>query len=86
MKDYVRKPDGQMVALLRDAHATREVLRERDEHLLRSLPPARHVVLYDRDATREAVLVSQALENALRSMLLLLGLRLVVGQDLGDDW
>src|SRR6476620_12739542 len=45
---------------------------ERHEHLLRSLPPPGHIILHDRDATREAVLISQPLENPLRRMLLLL--------------
>src|SRR3954471_20156908 len=47
-------------------------MHQRDEHLLRSLPPAGHVILHDRDPTREAVLISQPLENPLRRMLLLL--------------
>src|SRR4051812_6574923 len=47
-------------------------MHQRYEHLLRSLPPAGHIILHDRDATREAVLISQPLENPLRRMLLLL--------------
>src|SRR3954462_8017338 len=47
-------------------------MHQRYEHLLRSLPPAGHVILHDRDPTREAVLISQPLENPLRRMLLLL--------------
>src|SRR3954447_14984866 len=48
-------------------------MHQRYEHLLRSLPPAGHVILHDRDPAREAVLISQPLENPLRRMLLLFG-------------
>ena len=60
-------------------------MHQRHEHLLRPLPPARHVVLHDRDAAREAVLVAQPLEDPLRRVLLLLGNAFVVSQDLVDD-
>jgi hypothetical protein len=60
-------------------------MHQRHEHLLRSLPPAGDIVLHDRDATREAVLVTQALEDPLRRVLLLLGNTFVVTQDLVDD-
>ena len=51
-------------------------MHQRHEHLLRPLPPAGHVVLHDRDAAREAVLVPQPLEDPLRRVLLLLRARL----------
>jgi hypothetical protein len=49
------------------------------------LPPTGNVVLHDRDATREAVLVAKPLENPLRRVLLLLRPTFVVGQDIVDD-
>ena len=60
-------------------------MHQRHEHLLRSLPPTGHVVLHDRDAARETVLVVQPLKNPLRSVLLLLRSACVVGQNLVDD-
>src|SRR5258705_1331479 len=60
-------------------------MHQRHEHLLRSLPPAGDIVLHNRDATREAVLVTHALEDPLRRVLLLLGNTFVVTQDLVDD-
>jgi hypothetical protein len=60
-------------------------MNQRDQHLLGTLPPARDVILHDRDATREAVLIPQPLENMFRCMLLLLWSAFVVGQDAVDD-
>ena len=59
-------------------------MHQRHEHLLRSLPPTGHVVLHDRDAAREAVLVAKPFENPLRRMLLLLRPAFVVRQDIVD--
>ena len=56
-------------------------MHQRHEHLLRPLPPAGDVVLHDRDAAREAVLVPQPLEDPLRRVLLLLRPAFVLGQD-----
>src|SRR5271163_1625798 len=47
-------------------------MHQRYEHLLRPLPPTRHVILHDRDAAGEAVFVSKPLEDPLRRVLLLL--------------
>ena len=60
-------------------------VHQRHEHLLRPLPPASHVVLHDRDAAREAVLVPQPLEDPLRRVLLLLRPAFVLGQNAVDD-
>ena len=46
-------------------------VRERHEHLLAALAPARDVILHDRNAAGKTVLVAQPLENALRCMPLL---------------
>ena len=55
-------------------------MHQRDKHLLRSLPPIGNVVLHDRDAAREVVLVAQSLKNPLRRVLLLLRSTCVVGR------
>src|SRR5271170_6626969 len=47
-------------------------MHQRYEHLLRPLPPTRHVILHDRDAAREAAFVPKPLEDPLRRVLLLL--------------
>jgi hypothetical protein len=47
-------------------------MHQRYEHLLRPLPPTRHVILHDRDAAGEAVFVPKSLEDPLRRVLLLL--------------
>src|SRR4029453_5786969 len=47
-------------------------VRQRHEHLLRPLAPARHVVLHDGDAASKAVLVTKPLENPLGRVRLLL--------------
>jgi hypothetical protein len=47
-----------------DLRVTRR-MRQRHEHLPCPLPPADNVVLHDRDATREAMLVPETLEDAL---------------------
>jgi len=60
-------------------------MNQRDEHLLGSLPPARNVILHDRDAAREAVLIPQPLKYPLRRVLLLLRSAFVFGQDAIDD-
>ena len=60
-------------------------MRQRHEHLLRPLPPAGDILLHDRDAAREAVLVPQPLEDALGRVLLLLRPAFVLGQDAVDD-
>ena len=60
-------------------------MHQRHEHLLGPLPPAGHVVLHDRDAAREAVLVPQPLEDPLGRVLLLLRPAFVLGQDPVDD-
>jgi hypothetical protein len=54
---------------------------QRHEHLLRSLPAQRHVVLYDCDPARIPVLVPKPLKNPLRCVLLLLRPVFVLGQD-----
>ena len=56
-------------------------MHQRHEHLLGPLPPASHVVLHDRDAAREAVLVPQPLEDPLGRVPLLLRPAFVLGQD-----
>src|SRR5271156_3978409 len=64
-------------------------MHQRDEHLLRPLPPTRPVFLHDRDAACEVVLVPKPLEDPLRRMLLLLRSRLVVPEnavDHGNKW
>jgi hypothetical protein len=43
-------------------------MNQRDEHLLAPLPPARNVILHDREATREAVLAPQPLACAEREL------------------
>ena len=58
---------------------------QRHEHLLRPLPPPGHILLHDRDAAGEAVLVPEALEDPLRRVLLLLRPAFVAGQDALDD-
>ena len=57
-------------------------MRQRYEHLLRSLPPTGNVVLHNRDAAREAVLVAKPFKNPLRRVLLLLRPAFVVRQDM----
>jgi hypothetical protein len=47
-------------------------MHQRHEHLLRPLPPASDIVLHDRYAAREPILIAQPLEDPLRCMLLLL--------------
>jgi hypothetical protein len=56
-------------------------MHQRHEHLPRPLPPAGNVVLHDGEATREAVLVSEPLEDALGRVLLLLRSTFVLGED-----
>ena len=60
-------------------------MRKRHEHLLGPLAPARYVILHDRHAAGEAVLVTQPLEDPLRRMALLLGPLLVGCHDRIDD-
>src|SRR5665647_2876295 len=60
-------------------------MHKRYEHLLRPLPPTRHVILHNRDATCEAVLVPKPLEDPLRCMPLLLRSRLVVPKNAVDQ-
>ena len=57
---------------------------QRHEHLLSPPMPARHIILHDRDAAREAVFVPKPLEDPLRGMLLLLRTRLVVQENAID--
>jgi hypothetical protein len=59
-------------------------MHQRYEHLLSPLPPARHVILHDRDAACEAVFVPKPLEDPLRRMMLLLRARLVVPENAVD--
>jgi len=59
-------------------------MHQRYEHLLRPLPPTRNVVLHDRDAAAEAVLVPKPLEDPLRRMPLLLRARLVILENAVD--
>src|ERR1035437_8995597 len=59
-------------------------MHQRHEHLLSPLMPAGHVILHNRDAAREAVFVSNPLEDPLRCMLLLLRSRLVVPDNVVD--
>src|SRR5664280_1404257 len=64
-------------------------MHQRHEHLLNSLTPAGHVILHNRDAACEAVLVPKPLKDPLRCMLLLLRPRLVVPEnavDHGNKW
>src|SRR6202035_2247280 len=56
-------------------------MHQRYEHLLRPLPPTRHVILHDRDAAGEAVFVPKPLEDPLRRVLLLLRSCLVVPEN-----
>src|SRR5450755_3539066 len=56
-------------------------MHQRYEHLLRPLPPTRHVVLHDRDAAGEAVFVPKPLEDPLRRMMLLLRARPVLPEN-----
>jgi hypothetical protein len=58
---------------------------QRHEHLLGPLPPSGDIVLHDRNATREAVLITQPLEEPLGRVMLLLVNAFVVSQDLVDD-
>jgi hypothetical protein len=58
---------------------------ERHEHLLRGLPPARHVILYNRDAPGEAILVPQPLKDPLRCMLLFVGSAFILFENAVDD-
>src|SRR5665647_55961 len=60
-------------------------MHQRHEHLLRPLPPTRHVILHNRDAACEAVLVPKPLEDPLRRMPLLLRSRLVVPKNAVDQ-
>src|SRR5664280_441522 len=60
-------------------------MHQRYEHLLRPLPPTRHVILHNRDATCEAVLVPKPLADPLRCMPLLLRSRLVVPKNAVDQ-
>jgi hypothetical protein len=60
-------------------------MHQRHEHLLGPLPPSGDIVLHDRNATREAVLVTEPLEEPLGGVLLLLVNAFVVSQDLVDD-
>jgi hypothetical protein len=46
-------------------------MHQRHQHLLRPLMPAGYVILDDRDAAREPVLVAKPLEDPLRRMPLL---------------
>src|SRR5208283_2606509 len=59
-------------------------MHQRYEHLLRPLPPTRHVILHDRDAAREPILIAEPLEDPLRRVLLLLRSRLVVPENAVD--
>src|SRR6202521_2528107 len=61
-------------------------MQQRNEHLLRPLMPAGHVILHNRDAARDAVFVPKPLEDPLRRMLLLLRSRLVVSENAVDHW
>jgi hypothetical protein len=47
-------------------------MRQRHEHLLRPPPPASDIVLHDRYAAREPILIAEPLKDPLRRMLLLL--------------
>src|SRR4030088_2982531 len=49
-------------------------MHQRHKHLLRPLPPASDIVLHDRDAARDPMLIAQPLEDPLRRVLLLLRL------------
>ena len=61
-------------------------MHQRYEHLLRPLPPAGHVILHDRDAACEAMLVPKPLEDPFRRMQLLLRPQLVVTENAVDHW
>src|SRR5471030_264268 len=61
-------------------------MHQRHEHLLRLLTPAGHIILYNRDATREPILTAEPLKDPLRRMLLLLRSRLVVPKNVVDHW
>src|SRR5450759_5810678 len=61
-------------------------MHQRHEHLLRPLPPTRHVILHNRDAAREPILTAEPLKDPLRRMLLLLRSRLVVPKNVVDHW
>ena len=60
-------------------------VHQRHEHLLRTLPAKRHIVLHDREAARIPVLVPKPLKNPLRCVLLLLRPAFVLGQDRIND-
>src|SRR5665811_784591 len=59
-------------------------MHQRHEHLLRPLTPAGHIILHNRDAAREPILITEPLEDPLRRMLLLLRSRLVVPKNAVD--
>src|SRR5450830_475457 len=61
-------------------------MHQRHEHLLRPLTPAGHIILHNRDAAREPILITEPLEDPLRRMLLLLRSRLVVPKNAVDHW
>jgi hypothetical protein len=60
-------------------------MRQRDKHLLRSLPPPRNVILHDREPAREAVFVAKPFKNPLRRVLLLLRPASALRQNPVDD-
>ena len=60
-------------------------MSQRHEHLLSAALPFTDVVLDDRVAAGEAVLVAQAVEDALRRVTLLSRLLRIIAQDLIDD-
>ena len=60
-------------------------VRERNEHLARAKPTLPNVVLHDRVAAREAVLLTQALEDSPGSVALLPRTRAVRFEDFIDD-
>jgi hypothetical protein len=60
-------------------------MRQRDEHFLVPQPSLAHVILHHCVATAKAMLDLQPVPNALGRVALLLGLRLVIHQDLIDD-
>src|SRR5450759_158245 len=61
-------------------------MHQRHEHLFRPQPPAGHIILHNRDAACEAVLVPKPPEDPLRRMLLLLRSRLVAPKNAVDHW
>src|SRR5450830_1760617 len=61
-------------------------MHQRHEHLLRPLTPAGHIILHNRDAAREPILITEPLEDPLRRMPLLLRSRLVVPKNAVDYW